>query len=335
MLTQPVELKEKINKAKELTEKIYGEIPQRPVHLSGGIKSSDTFFAAGKAIMNKYELLIDLGEREVALPFIGVIPNRREKLPAIIFLSNEEYLPNKYLPVEEITDRGYAVFYLCTKVISDTDEDFKSGICGKIARSRRRKSSPGKIAVWAWALMRVTEYIADFDFVNKEQIIVAGHGIYARAAMLAAGFDEKTSYVIANGIRSYPIPFSSEIPQSSITVRDFPHLYCPGFVENPFGDEYSALLSLVAPRNLLIGSAEDGEYTDNDLETKHLSALSEEYYLPYGFVGLDKYKNTPTASIKSKDGEISYHLRCGTDYFSREDWKIYLDFIDEKIAKNN
>ena len=27
MLTQPVELKEKINKAKELTEKIYGELP--------------------------------------------------------------------------------------------------------------------------------------------------------------------------------------------------------------------------------------------------------------------------------------------------------------------
>lgn len=317
-----------------LSARIYGEIPPRPIHLSCAVECSDTEFAAGKATMRGQILILDLGERKITLPFTSVIPNCGSGCPAIINFTTERGIPNKYLPAEELVDRGYAIFSLCMDDVSGNDGNFKSGLCSHIARSRKRKSSAGKLAVWAWAIMRVVDYVCDLECIDKSAVIVAGHGICARAAMLAAGFDERIGYVIANGASSYPVPYSCERPQSGITVRDFPHLYCPAFAEDPFGDEYFCLLSLLAPRCILIGSAEDGEHFEPEEEYGYLISLSKEYYLPCGLTGLDRHKDIPTAPLHTGGGEISYHIRSGADYFSREDWNIYLDFIDAKFGKN-
>ncbi len=312
----------------ERLTKMYGEIPPRPIHLSCDTKYADGGFAAGKATISRHNLILDLGEKEITLPFVSVIPKTENPCPVIAFFGQERGIPNKYLPAEEIIDRGYAIFSLCLDEVSENDGNFK-GISSHIARSRRRKSSSGKLAVWAYAIMRVVDYACDLEFTDKEKIIVAGHGLCARAVMLAGGLDERISYIIANGVKARPLPFAESRSESYLSVYENPHLYCPSFVKEPFGDEYYTLLSACSTRRILVGVAEDGEYFDPEEEYNTLVSVSEEYYLPKGMTGLSRQNKIPTSRMLIQDGDISYHIRPGTDYFSREDWNIYLDFIDK------
>ena len=316
-----------------LAEKIYGEIPKRPIHLDYTVKTADGGFAAGKATLAEYEILMELSDRTISMPMTAVIPNGRNNIPAIISLTDKSGVPNKYLPAEEIIDRGYAIFQIQVDDIACNNADFKAKICGQIARSRKRRAAPGKIAVWAFGIMRATDTVCDLEVIDKDAICVCGHGIFARAGMLAAAFDKRISYVIANGIASYPMPYSNKIPKSGITVRDFPYMYCPAFIDEPIGDEISLLLSVIAPRKVMIGYAEDGVCCDFEAEYRRIYKISEEFYKPQGLSGIGKAKEIPTAEGIIQGGEISCHLRQGLDYFSREDWNIYLDFIDSKISK--
>ena len=154
--------------------------------------------------------------------------------------------------------------------------------------------------------MRVLDCICDNNKVDNAAIILAGHGIYARAALLVGAIDDRANYVIANNVYSFPIPYSEKNAKSSITVRDFPYIYSPGFAENPFGDELDVLINSCKAKQVLIGCADSGEYFDT--EYNKILALSQ-----------------------NDDGLISYHIRPGSNYFSREDWNIYFDFIDNKL----
>lgn len=320
-----------------LAERIYGEIPRRPIHLDFKSKSSDGSFAAGKAELTKYEIILEFAERTVVMPLTAVIPKGRSNIPVIITLTDQSGVPNKFLPAEEIIDRGYAIIHIDAETVAENNADFKAKICGQIARSRKRKAAAGKIAVWAFAVMRAVDLVCDletiYETIDKSAICVSGQGIYGRAGMLAAAFDGRIDYIIANGIASYPPPYSDKIPKSGITVRDFPYLYCPAFADGPVGDEYTLLLSALSPRKVLVGYAEDGGYCDFEAELDRLYRISEDYYRSQGLSGLGEIKEIPTAEGIIQGGEISCHLRQGLDYFSREDWNIYLDFIDSKIRK--
>lgn len=291
-------------------EKIYGILPERPMHLDFKTEWEDSRFAASKATMKGQKLIIDLGESEIELPFISVVPNGIACAPAIISLSYDKEVPNKYLPAEEIIDRGYSIYSLNMDSISGMNKDFKSGISAKISRSRRKKNAAGKICVWTWAAIRLAEHVFDLETTDKSALILSGHGLLARSAMLAAGYSRSASYIIANGLGAKPIPFSKKSPESGLTVCDFSYLYSPAFAEEPDLDEIETLLEHCKEKTILAGSSEESEPL---FETVHPIK-----------------SNIPTAVIGIQEENSSYHVRPGTEYFSREDWKIYLDFIDKK-----
>ncbi len=306
-------IKEKINaeqaKARSaISGKIYGEIPPRPLHLSYGTKSSDVGFAAGKARLTEIEINLDFGEKEAVLPIKAIIPNKDAPCPAIVFLSLEEGVPSKFLPAEEIIDRGYAIINLCVDSVSGVDGDFKSGIGKYIAKSRRKKNAAGKIAIWAWSAMRAVDYLCDRDVVDKDRIIVAGHGISAESALLCGAFNERISCVIANE------PFADDFRSAS--GREY--LYCPAFADEPRADGIGLLVGLCRGKKILIGSACDRACADSNYESDLLQKI--------GVPEVDMSEPCMTESAT-----MHYHRRGGGEYFSREDWKYYLDFIEKAI----
>ena len=312
---------------KKLLREIYGEIPPRPVHLDYENKYFNENYAAGKAVFIEKNIILDLGEKNAEITVKTVMPKGNLPCFTIIYLSDEEHIPNRFLPVEEIIDRGYGIISIFADDIAESNNNFKLKLASKIARSRRKKDAASKTAIWAWALMRAVDLAYEGAEIDRSKIILASHGIYSRATMLAAALDERVSYVIANGLSCYPPLYSEENPKTAECVRDYPYLYCPAFVSEPFGDEYSALLEGCSHTNILIGEAEDGYGCDPMNDAKHISTILAKN----GCDKLEMTKEIPTAPIQIDRGNISYHLRAGTDYFSREDWNIYLDFIDKSL----
>lgn len=304
-------------------ESIYGRLPERPEHLDIQTRKSDPSFAAGKATLSLQELIIDLGERKIILPFKSVIPKIEGKIPAIIFLNEENEIPNKYLPAEEIIDRGYAIFSLCIKDISKCDADFKSGISAYLSKSRRKKNSTGKIALWSWATLRLIEQVATLDWVDPECIILSAHGILSRPIIIAAALSDKVNYLIANSVCENPMPYCRKSPESSLTVCDYSYLYSPGFAEDPCLDELDLLYECCKEKVLLLGSAEDSSYErEYELAIRLAHGRDKNLSLENNII--------PTAPYRIEEKDLSYHIRRGGEYFSREDWNVYLDFIDQK-----
>ncbi len=299
-----------INAGELIENRIYGEIPPRPEHLSYRVIKTDVGFAAGKAKMADIELIIDLGERSATLPVNAVIPNMPTPCPVIIYIGNEPRLPNKFIPAEEISDRGCALVNLSIDGILGNDADFKSGLAKQLVKSRRRRNAPGKIALWAWAMQRVIDCVCHIDAFDSDNIGVAGHGITSAAALLCGVVDGRVKFVIAND------PFA---PFSKVGT-DMTHLFCPTFAEASASDVIEPLLSALNSEKILIGSAADRAYADPYYE---YCLLKKHFNLR------DISESEFSVPLVIESGKIHYHSRRGLEYFSREDWNNYLDFLDK------
>lgn len=320
---------EKIKKLVE--DKIYGCFPERPLHLETEIESECDSFAAGRAVYRKQKMLLEMGEGDVLeIPFVSVIPVSDVPVPAIISLNFESHVPNKFLPAEEIVNRGYAIFSLCIDDLAQNNADFKSGICQSVIKSRRKKNSPGKMVLWAYGAELLCDYASNLNAINKSAVGVSGHGVAAKAALLVAAFSDKVSYVISNDALTIVPPLSSANNIGYGMVYDFPYLFCPAFVDEPINEEHMLLLSLCKGKKILVGCSADDIRSNYHLEYDMLMRSSLVENNPKSTTNNEKTLPIPFVFEKQ---DISYHLRGGKSYFSRDDWNIYLDFLDKNFNR--
>lgn len=316
---------EKFNKRREeiksyLAEKVFGRIPEPPEHLRADIKAEDKGFGGGVAVLREFELIMALDGREITLPFKSIAPNGEGKYPTFIYIDYDCGVPSKYLPAEEIAERGYAVFCFSYKNVCADDADFKSGIAKYIAPRGRKKDAPGKIALWAWAISRVLDYAANQPYVDEDNVAVIGHGLLARAALVAGGYDERFKYVILNNL---------EFGEDYISR---PYLFCKNFWEITDAACDHLALALCVPRHIIVGAAANDCISDNEKGLCSLAALGSAYEL-FGKAGLTYSGEMPEEPIALAGDNILYRLREGVPYLSRRDWNAYMDYIDSAKSR--
>ena len=325
-----------------LENEIYGVMPPNPIHLDVDIDSVDTVFCAGKAPLTKYKMTCLFENGEIVIPFYSVIPKSDKPVPAFVHINFRSDIPDKYMPSEEICDRGFAVFSFCYDDVSEDDADVRK-LRDKVAKylmpPRRTKNSPGKIAIWAWFAMRIMDCIETLDTIDKENVAVVGHSRLGKTALLAGGFDERFKYVISNcsGCSGAALTRGKNGESVPRITTMFPHWFCKNYYNNAdsfedLGVDQNFLLALTPPRHLLVGSAEDDLWADPTSEFLCLAETNRVYEL-YGMKGLVHNDEIPPAGTVLSDGDASYHHRKGMHYFSREDWHVYMDFIEKNMRK--
>ena len=327
--------KEKIKKL--LSDRQYGEIPGKPDHMFVDENDIHENFAAGKAIRRNLTFRFEMNGKSFSFPAMSVIPKSTEKCPAFVFMSFDGGEANKYMPTEEIVERGYALFTFRYKDVTSDDGDFKNGIAKYLVKSRRKSTAPGKIALWAWAAMRVMDYVETLgDIIDLDNVAVIGHSRLGKTALLAGAFDERFSYVISNdsGCAGAALERGKVGERYPRISEVFPYWFCPGFnrdaaagTEFPFDQNF--LVSLSVPRHVIIGSAEEDIWADPTSEFLCLASLIDVYKL-YGKRGLVHNDEIPTPRAVLSMGDASYYLRSGTHFLSRHDWNTYMDIIDSK-----
>lgn len=197
-------------------ERVFGVMPKRPLHLSVRPLSVNEEYLDGRAVLKELEMLLDFGGKTAALPFTAIIPKCAYPCPAVIEIRGErDIVPQKWM------QRGYAVFSIYYKNISDNNGNFKSGISAYIAPTRRKRSSAGKVCVWAWAAIRALEYASDLKEIDRDKISVAGSGIFSLSAILAGESKEGFSFVL-----------SEDTPEIDNYLKtSSPHLFSPEFLK--------------------------------------------------------------------------------------------------------
>ena len=325
-----------------LENRQYGIIPPRPDHMYVEINSSLENFACGIAVLRRLTFTFEVGETRFSFPAIAAIPKKseKEKVPAFVHIGFDKGDGGKYMPTEEIVERGFALFAFCYTDVTSDDNNFKSGIAKYLVKSRRKNNSTSKISLWAWAAMRVMDYIQTLgDVIDLDNVAVIGHSRLGKTALLAGGCDPRFKYVISNesGCAGAAIE-KDKMGESYKRISEvFPYWFCPAFNNDvqsckqmPFDQNY--LLSLTVPRELIIGSAAEDLWADPASEFLGAASLDDAYAL-YGKKGLVHNDEIPAPRTVLDRGSSTYYVRAGTHFLSRHDWNTYMDIIDKKRNK--
>lgn len=325
---------------KTMLENEYGYMPDEPERVSFDIVEFDERrYCAGKAYLMKLEITSKIGDESFTFPVTYVYPKKGEKHKTIVHINFRPNVPDEYMPTEEIIDNGFGCASFCYKDVTSDDGDFTNGLAGIIYRNKEKTThSCGKIAMWAWAAMRVMDFLQTRDEVDKECITVAGHSRLGKTALLTAAVDERFFCAHSNcaGCSGDALNRGKKKGNEFIAhiVKNFPFWFCEKYKsfagkddETPFDQHY--MLSLIAPRKVHIAAAEKDIWAGPDRQFLSCVAANEVFEL-YGknglvfeesdFLNTEKYLN---------EGNIGFCYREGTHYFSRDDWHGLMDFLNK------
>ena len=320
----------------------YGVIPDMAAAVQGCILQEERDFCAGKCVLKTAEITARLPQGECRFPVQLAMPAASGLHPLFVCINFRPGVPDRYLPAEEIIDRGYAVLSIDYNAVSpDRDDGFADGPACLLRRAAAESGVkpgqlPGKIAVWAWAMSRALDWALTQPGVCHERIAAIGHSRLGKTALLAGLLDERFACVISNDSGCSGAAVTRGKPGEHVAdiTRQFPFWFCQSYQKYagredamPFDQHW--LLAGIAPRMLLVGSAWEDEWAGPSHEYLGCCAASAAWTLTGkpGFVHPDRL---PTAGDVLHEGCVGYHLRAGRHYLSREDWNRYMDFLDAK-----
>lgn len=298
-------------------------------------------FAAGKATNSTVIAHTVIGGKEFSFSFQSIIPNKEGKFPFVIHNDFYRGIPTMGLPAEEIVERDVAIFHLVYEDVTADNGDFTDGLAGIIYNSAdgndRADDAPGKIAMWAWANMRIMDYAMTLDCLDLERSAVIGHSRLGKTALLTGLLDERFKYIIANNSGCSGDALSrgnaGEQIADIVSQSRFHYWFCKNFFKYaekgyaPF-DQHQ-LLAALAPRTVMLGAAKEDAWADP--VSQYLSGIAASpAWKAFGKEGLVSPDRLPEAGDIFHSGSICYHLREGTHYLSRHDWNLYIDVLLDK-----
>lgn len=171
------------------------------------------------------------------------------------------------------------------------------------------------------------------NLIDLKNIAVMGHSRLGKTALLTAAFDERFAFSCVNcsGCCGAAISRGKGGETVKAITERFPFWFCDSFqkyADNeynmPFDQHF--LMSLVTPRKLCIGTAEQDFWADSDYQRLACMASNEVYHLyqKKGYIGED----TPVkAETYNTEGRLAFFNRTGEHFMSIRDWRVYMKYM--------
>jgi dienelactone hydrolase len=268
---------------------MYGYMPPPPANVRWAVRRVNPRFFEGKAVEKEVRIFFGPPGTPPIDVFLA-IPARRTR-PAPIFVGLAFGGPGGYeYPVKEILDRGYAVAVAQYEQISpDRDNLFHRGIFPFFRRpgqTGRDLHDWGAIAMWAWGLQRIIDYLETLRDVDQDRIAVTGFSRLGKVALLAAAFDERIDLTI---------PHQAGLGGSAPSRRMSPHAASLEYMNSRypywvnltfplFNDQVDrlpfdqhCLVALFAPRPVLFTNGDADLWADPSGQFEVLSGQSHKY----------------------------------------------------------
>ncbi len=318
-----------------LKDEEYGHAPEGPFTVTSEVvKYADNEYA-GKAVASTVRIDVRADDGAFSFNIAQYIPKTEGKVPAIVFLNFRPDTPDKYYPIEETLDRGYATFRIYYNDITNDAID-ESGLASAFDRS---KYDWGKISMWAWAASRVRDYVETLSNIDQDNVAVLGHSRLGKTALWCAANDTRFTYACVNdsGCSGDAITRCKTGEHVGDIYNVFPHWFTKNYAKYmdnedamPFDQHF--LVAAVAPRYVISGTAVEDTWADPYSQFLSGVAATPAYEL-LGLDGVITPDEMPTADTVLLDGSIGYFLRSGRHFLSRYDWNRYMDFIDARMGK--
>ncbi len=274
----------------------------------------------------------DVKLSEVWLPkrYEGVVDNKATE--ACRGISEERW------PFELAIERGYA---MATFYHGDLDPDFADFTNGvhpffyEAGQTEPKADEWGAIGAWAWGLSMIATYLIEDERIDPARVCVMGHSRNGKTALWAGAQDPRFALVVSNqsGCGGAALSRRREGEKLSDINKNFPHWFNDHFPEFNEREEYlpvdqHMLLSLIAPRPVLVCSAEGDKWADPPGEFGSCQGADPVYKL----LGTDGFAADEMPGNNDLiNSTIGYHIRPGKHGVGDEDWAVFFDFADKHL----
>ena len=277
-------------------------------------------------------------------------PKSENPLPTVVYVMHtsqeistdiENEPDNLFIPIEEISLRGYAVCILYFRDIYQDilrEVDYENSMFKVYSRPRAERDGDewSSVSIWAYAASRVFDYLETDSLFDKNNVCIAGHSRGGKTALWTGATDKRFSFVISNSSGCMGAAMlRGKLGEHIQFITDNTDWFAKNlskFAENEemLPVDQHMLLALIAPRLLYVKSDVLDEWSDPASERRSARLASEVYNL-YGLDGAILPNEDEIKTCTSyHDGNIGYHLSEGDHKIRREDWEQFLAFWERK-----
>jgi hypothetical protein len=246
--------------------------------------------------------------------------------------------------LEQSIDRGYAVATVYYGDIFPDKPDFNDGVYPQFHAPKEGQKSPGDtacgaVAMWAWGVHRIIDYLVTQPELDAKRIAVTGHSRLGKTALLAAAFDERIALAIPHQAGCGGTgPSRSKNPKAESVKRinsSFTHWFDDHFKK--FNDDVdrlpfdqNCLLAVCAPRPVLYTNGVEDQWANPGGQFDMMKSASVVYKL-YGKEGLSAAEPPPVGTLVNST--LGYYIRTGPHISDPDYWKTFLDYADHYFKK--
>jgi hypothetical protein len=327
-------------------DNVYGRSPGRPEHLDFSVLEENRAAMEGAATLRRIAIVSRQGARSHRFELTLFLPNRRST-PAPVFLLINNRAPSNtdptravksgFWPAEQLIARGYGIAaFHYAELAPDNAQTYRDGIIrffDEASPGRHSRYTWRAIAAWAWGASRAMDYFETDPRIDRAHVAVVGHSRGGKAALWAGAEDERFAMTVSNESGEGGAALSRRDFGETIAriTRTFPHWFTPAYAT--FSGRAAALpvdqhmlMSLVAPRALYVGSADEDLWSDPRGEFLALAASSPVFAL-WGDPPIAA-ADMPALDTPLVRGRRGYHIRTGSHNLTPYDWDRFADFAD-------
>lgn len=235
--------------------------------------------------------------------------------------------------VADCVARGYGVATIYSGDLApDSKVDYASRVIGLFDLPEFKA-----IGAWAFGIFRGVDYLLQDSAVDPGRIAVIGHSRLGKAAVWAGANDSRISLVISNCSGNSGASLSRGHHGETLysITKAFPHWFSSQYAqyanqENELPVDQNLLLAAIAPRKLYVASAWDDLWADPQGAFNSLRSAQGAFALYYGEDILpDSMETYPPIGQGFACPAVGAHLRAGGHDVLPEDWRFYLNYMDQ------
>ncbi len=343
-------LKTKEEMIELLQHEVYGYLPENDFEMSiSNEKLLEDRFDRGNVFYSSVDLTLTNKNGSHTFTVNRLLHQDGKKHPVILYI-NFNKVASYYFPIEELSESEFDIFtYYYTDITSD-DGDFTTGIAPLVfPESRKNDTDCGKIGLWAFANMRVLDYVLTLDGTDDKNIAILGHSRLGKTALFTGMMDNRFSFAFSNnsGCAGAAIARGgSGLPNSDgsfalerefrgetidVITRVFPYWFCENYkkyAQQNYGTDFDQhyLLASIAPRNVCVNTAELDYWADQKSEQLSCIAAAEAWEKA-GLDGIEECDHFLTGGEKLLKGNIGLFMAPTKHFMSRHAWQGYMEFM--------